>query len=394
MLKKMKNNTIKVLYITHYSDLYGANLSMLQLILDLRETYQISPIVLLPKKGDLTLKLKENSIPYIICHFWVWMYNKNQRTIVLACKESIKRILNLFQVIRLLYKIYAEDIDIIHSNSSVINIGAYLHLLLGIPHVWHLREFGEADYNLKYVYPKKIVSLFFNLGANKCIAISDAIKEYYSRYIKMENIDKIYNGIKIVPVKRNAVEKQSECLNFCVVGLLSPQKKQKIILMAITELLKKYTDKDFHVSFIGGGVNGYLYDLEKYIKDNKLQSCVTFYGYRSDINELLSEMDVGIIASVQEAFGRVTVEYMLNYMPVIASNSGANPEIVDDGVTGILFENANCDSLVRSMAYMIENRDDVIKMGNKARDKACNNFSSMGNALKIYLLYSTIKNEN
>lgn len=390
----MENNAIKVLYITHYSDLYGANLSMLQLILDLRETYQIRPIVLLPKNGDLTLKLKENSIPYIICPFWAWMYNKNQRTIVLAYKETIKRIFNLFQITRLLYKIHTEHVDMIHSNSSVINIGAYLHLLLGIPHVWHLREFGETDYNLKYVYPKKIVSIFFNLGANKCIAISEAIKEYYSRYIKMENMDKIYNGIKIVPVKRKVVEKQSECLNFCVVGLLSPQKKQKIILMAIAELLKKYTDRDFHVSFIGGDVNEYLYDLEKYVEDNKLKSCVTFYGYRSDINELLSKMDVGIIASVHEAFGRVTVEYMLNYMPVIASNSGANPEIVDDGVTGILFENANCDSLVRSMAYMIENRDDVIKMGSKARDKAYYNFSSMSTALKIYLLYSTIKNEN
>ena len=67
---------MSVLFVTHYSGFYGANKSLLTLMVLLRERYGINPIVLLPSEGQMCEALKHEGIPYNVSHYYWWVnYN-------------------------------------------------------------------------------------------------------------------------------------------------------------------------------------------------------------------------------------------------------------------------------------------------------------------------------
>ena len=66
--------------------------------------------------------------------------------------------------------------------------------------------------------------------------------------------------------------------------------------------------------------------------------------------------------SKNEAFGRVTVEYMLQNLAVIASDAGANSEIIENGVSGLLYRLGDVDDLARKMIMYLEDKDTCFRL--------------------------------
>ena len=108
------------------------------------------------------------------------------------------------------------------------------------------------------------------------------------------------------------------------------------------------------------------------------------------MNEIRKEADVEIVPSNREAFGRVTIEAMFAGMPVIASDSGANPELVQHGRNGLLFQNGDKTDLAEKMSCFIENRESIEQMGKEAALFAMNSFTAKKNADAIEELYYDI----
>jgi glycosyltransferase involved in cell wall biosynthesis len=77
--------------------------------------------------------------------------------------------------------------------------------------------------------------------------------------------------------------------------------------------------------------------------------------------------DVAVMASDCEAFGRVTLEYLALGRAVIASRSGANPELIVEGETGWLFDPKNIDELVAALREAAADRDELARRGVAAR---------------------------
>lgn len=121
-----------------------------------------------------------------------------------------------------------------------------------------------------------------------------------------------------------------------------------------------------------------------------MERFVEFRGYQKNPIEMLSEMDVGIMSSQCEAFGRVTVEYMMAGMPVIGSNSGGTPEIVVPGETGWLYEPGNDEQLAERMAAYIENPAMIALHGKNGRSRAERVFAEERCARQIYALYEEL----
>ena len=107
-------------------------------------------------------------------------------------------------------------------------------------------------------------------------------------------------------------------------------------------------------------------------------------GFRNDVIDILKKMDVGIITSLSEAFGRVTIEFMLSSMPVIGTNSGGTKEIVIEGETGYLYNVGDVNKLASCMQYYIEHHDYIMKDGLKGRNRAINMFSLDATVNNIY----------
>lgn len=377
---------MKILFVTHYSTLYGANLSMCGLIEDLRNRYGCEITVLIPFSGELTERLMDLGIQYIVSSFYQWEQLKINK-LMPRIKNQIKKILNHY----LFYKAYkklSKDFDIVHSNSSVIHIGDYIANKFKVPHIWHLREYGSVDYNLEYIYSQKYVEKRYSRAAS-CIAISNDILSFYQKLFPTCGFSKIYNGIAECKEVKRFVKDNSETVCFCCVGLICEGKRQLDILKAAQKLIE-VGPLNFHITFIGTGDEKYLEELNSFINKYEMQKYVSFLGHQKDVLSIIQNEDVGIITSKREAFGRVTVEYMFSSMPVIGAASGGTIEIVQDGVTGLLFEPENVDDLYSKMKYFIENKQKIVEFGKKGRERAHNCFSIDKNTDAVMELYKKV----
>ena len=387
LLEKFKiyDRMIRVLYITHYVDMLGANKSMLQLIIELRK-YGINPAVVLPEdrihKNGLKKYLVDNKIEFYECEIsmikhpkWWW--------------SPINYLHSLYSRKKILEKLRGLKFDLVHSNSSVVDIGAYIAHKKRIPHVWHLREFGDLDYDLKTPFGKWFQSYIYK-NSSTYIAISKSIFDHYKAYIDENKINLIYNGIKTQPYSNRSVK---QIVNFCIIGLLHKNKGQINVLRA-TKLLVDSGIKDFHVNIIGGGQKEYVEELQSFTRNQGIESMVTFLGERDDVPKILSKMDVGIMASYNEAFGRVTVEYMMSGLAVIASDGGANREVIEDGISGLIYQAGNIDELAKKMKELILNHKTINYLSENGYDRAIKLFSSERNAADINKLYKQLVKTN
>jgi glycosyltransferase involved in cell wall biosynthesis len=372
---------MKILFITHYSDFYGANKSMFNLILDLKARYDVSPIVLCPYKGTLTNELKKFDIPFIVHVFYVWETPIAKRTL----KDHLKMFYNKIVVsTELVQKFRYEDIDIVHSNSSIFDIGQLIADKMQVPHIWHLREFGKPDYGFRYIPSNRYVKKTYK-KATRLIAISDSIKDYYKNLCSDGNFTRIYNGIKENSREKIFKENQ-DTVQFACVGLLSKNKNQFEIVQACY-LLSKNNYKNYVVNLIGDGDEEYISNIKRYIAKNGLEEHIKFWGYRSDVEDLIVQMDVGLMPSTNEAFGRVTIEYMMAQMPVIGTNTGGTKEIINNGYAGFLYESGDIKSLYENMKYFLVNNGQITKMGKQAKEWADMHFSLEANTNAVYSEY-------
>lgn len=384
----MARKKLKILFITHYASLYGANRSLLQLAIELKQKYGVIPFILLPCEGEMAEALKINGIKYIASRFYPWVYVDNVKNFLRSCFFYA---CNLFLYPKIYTRVKTLDIDLIHTNSSVVALGAVLRFLLKKPHVWHLREYGRPDYNLRYIGGTCLSSKVYNAGAEVFIAISKSVKDYYSSFIEPSKIRVIYNGIEQIPLSSSPKGCRAQ-VAFCCVGFVYGPKNQMLILKAADELIRHYQTTDFTITFIGDIDEKYGKSLYRYIASTGLASYIRWEGYKKEVDSFLQRMDVGIMSSRQEAFGRVTVEYMLNSMPVLATDSGANAEIIVEGETGFLVPKEDYRFLACRMQRLIEDRELLCRLGKEGRKRAVQRFTSLKNTEAIYKLYGELIN--
>lgn len=372
-----------VLYVTHYTNLLGANRSLLQLIIELREL-GVNPTVLLPPPSNnngptLQNELTKANIPYIeaplrmIKHYQRWKTIANYLLALKYNHDALK-------------KIKHHKFDLVHTNSSVITAGAYIARKMKIPHVWHLREFGDLDYDLKTPISKCFQKIIYG-NRSSFIAISKAISNHYSKYIPKEKISLIYNGIKPTKATSHPI---THTVNFCITGLVHHNKNQFDVIKAVNELVNNRHISNLRLNIIGGGDPSYLTMLQQYVDNHNLSPYITFWGMRNDVPQLLEQMNVGIMASNCEAFGRVTVEYMMANLAVIANDAGANREIITDGESGLIYHVGNINDLTDKMQLLIATPSLIETLSKKGYETAIEKFSSTNNSQNIFNLYYQI----
>jgi len=370
--------------------MYGANKSLLQLILELRQDYNIAPIVLLRSQGEFCEVLNQNDIKYIVSHFYWWVYQGDG--FIIGTHNFIKQFRNIKKVNNIINKIRLENIDLVYSNSITINIGAILSAKLKRPHIWHFRE-TMRHYDFKFSSGVFYAKKFLQKPINNYITISDFLTLYYQNFIPNIKMKRIYNGFNFFDNMR-INNKLNGQLKICILGIVSKNKNQLDAVKAIDELVNKRGFTSIKLHIIGGNNQAYLQQLQEYINLNNLSNFIDYMSHKDNINSILNEMNIGLMCSQNEAFGRVTVEYMLNRMPVIASKSGANEEIVIDGKNGFIYKLHDPIELADKIEYFIKNTDQLETFGSNAQKYAIENFSSTKNTQMVYDVIKEVLKSN
>lgn len=373
---------MKILFITHYAGIYGSNLSLLYLIIYLKQNFNVQPLVLINEQGEFTDRLLEEGIPFMQCFYNNSVVNKSKR---FSFMKRIKLLIVKYPTYYLAYKKVNRyySYELVHSNSSVIDIGYYISKWKKVPHIWHIREFGRLDFNLINISSKRnTIKKYYE--TDRIIAISESIKEMLLELGNHLNVTKVFNGVEISK-KYDKHYFENNRTNFCIVGSVSTHKNQLEIIRACN-LLKDRGYKAFSLTIIGDGGRKYISLLNNFITENCLEDYVFFKGYCTNVDDTLKKMDVGIVSSLKEAFGRVTIEYMGNYLPVIGTNSGGTAELITDSENGYLYESGNYEQLADIMEQFMGNYDLIQKMGSKARENSLA-YTAKENAQRIYSVY-------
>lgn len=380
---------MKVLFIENAGNKSaGAFHSMISLI-KLLQDYGVESYVAVPDKADGLDLLDQNKIPYIkmrACAY-TWIISNNAgfpERIKMPLKYLVSKLCS-WKLVR-----YARDneIDLIHENTSACYIGAFVANSLKIPHVWHIREFLEEDFNASFWWKKKALSMIGN--ANAVITVSNAISEKYKGLICEEPIHRIYNGIDVEMFYRSKTKYKfgNECNILCV-GRVCEGKGQADVIRALVILKEKY---GYLPKLYVAGI--YSEEYKNFIiqpaEKTQLLDNIHFLGQCDDMRTLYSKMDILCMASRKEAFGRVTIEAMLSGLLVVGAGSGGTAEILTEGKTGYLYEVGNAYALAEKLAYVFRNSEEATKVAMCGQIHAKEHYDAKRNAKEIYELYDRV----
>jgi len=331
----------KVIFFTHYNTMNGANQSLLTLIAYLENEIEVKMVVVYGKSdegGGLVKELEARNIAYRIMELQSFLYFSGFKSF-LSIPLKIIRSLPLW---KLLYKeLKNEDIDWVYSNSSVENTGMVMAKLLKVKHLWHIREFGYRDYKYHHIGGHFSKRRLFSLST-MLIANSKSI----SRYIGLPVMTKIvYNGIfsltKLSSIKGK--KSGSSVKKLGMVGIISGTKNQARALQLVNYLVNT-VDKRVPLNIYGNiGDTDYFQKLKSTVEDYGIKDFVSFEGFVDDQTEIYSNIDILLMCSMNEAFGRVTVEAMAYGIPVVGFDNAGTRELIQHGVNGFLYDNENQD---------------------------------------------------
>jgi glycosyltransferase involved in cell wall biosynthesis len=137
--------------------------------------------------------------------------------------------------------------------------------------------------------------------------------------------------------------------------------------------------KDVKFLIVGSKLDtasAYWNKLQKLVSELGLEDDVIFTGFRSDIPEILSALDVFVLSSVREACPNVVLEAMAMRVPVVATDVGAVSEQVINGQTGILVQARNPTAIANAvLAYLRKPKEEIEEMLSKAQKRIDSTFS-------------------
>jgi glycosyltransferase involved in cell wall biosynthesis len=160
-------------------------------------------------------------------------------------------------------------------------------------------------------------------------------------------------------------------LVLAAIAQLIPRKGHRVLLEALPEVTREFPD--LRVLLFGQGpLEGELREL---CRCYRLSSHVRFAGFRTDLERILPCLDLVVHPAVMEGLGLSLLEAAAAGIPIVATGVGGVPEIVQDGVTGLLVPPADTRSLAAAIVRLVRRRETARALGDAGRDFVSRNFS-------------------
>jgi len=328
----------RILYLHHVGELSGAEGS-LRLLLRHLDRARVEPLFAGPARGPFVAALAADGVTTLPLTF-----------------GPLRRVGGVLRAVaRLVRLTRAHRVDLLHANGPQTNVPAGLAgRLTGVPVIWHARNLIAGD---MWEVDRALAPL-----ATRIVCNADAIRRRFAGSRGWERSVTIINavdtrefhpGVPRAPFRRELGVPDAAPL-IGIVGRLGLGKGHEHFVEAALRLLGGGLDAHFAV------VGDPLFDedawradaLRRAVKDAGREDRVRFVGYRRDIPAVMRGLDVLVLASDAEPCGRVLFEAMAAGTPIVATNSGGTPEIVRDGIEGILVPPRDPAALARAIGAL------------------------------------------
>lgn len=366
-----------ILYIHQSTDLYGSDKALLFLVKGLNKKL-FNPIVVLPNYGPLNIELDRLQIKTIVTP----VINIHRRMFTL--KQIIKLPFHVFKSLKKIkYELNNITIDIVHSNTAVVCLGAIYAKRNKIKHYWHIHEIvnspkigGKFFALMVYYFSDKVI--FNSKATQNSFVIYKSNLELKSTviYNGVDRVEKISSSKDILWLRQSLKIDANDIL-LGLFGRINKNKGHELLIDAFGKLYENF--KNIKLLIVGSTVPGQeelLVKLNDKLSQNKLNEQVKIVPFQSDIWKFWDAIDIAVVPSkIPESFGLVAVEAMLSKKAVIASNDGGLKEIVIDKKTGLLFESNNEEALKSAMLFLLNNRELINSFGEQGYLEASKRFT-------------------
>ena len=363
---------IRILHLRKSEGFYGAEKVIILLSKGVKK-YNYTPVVgclydLRQPVGDLIVAAQENGIV--------------AEKIICKSRLDFKA---LRQIISLIKK---RKIDIIHSHGFKADIYGWLatrwtHVpIIATKHGW------TSSNSIVCLW--EWIDMFFLRFFDQVVAVSEEVRYKLLRKIPEQCVKLIPNGITVKStVSQNVVslrtklglEKTNQVVG--IVGRLSIEKGHKFFLDAAKQIVEKIPSTRFLIVGEGSLRN----KLEEYTNLLNLKNVVFFTGYRNDIREIYSLLDVIVSASLREGLPLTLLEAMAMEKPVVATRVGEINNLIQDKINGFLVSPEDSNSIARSVITLLKDKKLRTKIGKEARKTIQKKYSSEKMVEAYTLLY-------
>lgn len=382
---------MKVLYVIDPGTVGGATVAFFDLIIQMQKM-KVETVVLTSQYNEFNTKLENIGVNTIV---------DRHKTVLGGVASGIRRPISFLKrwimyrvcearaIQHISKQLDLSTIDLIHTNSARNSIGCFISKKYGIPHIMHIREFADKDFAC-VSFRKDYIS-YYNQFTDKFLAVSNAVRDHWiNKGIDKDKILTLYDGVKCDNILLSTDNsKKDDVLKMVIVGGVVRTKGQHIAVKAIS-LLPEDIRYKVTLDIVGWVDDKYVMEMKDFLQKNNISTQIKFLGARNDVHQILGNYHVGLMCSKSEGFGLVTAEYMHAQLGVIASNSGASPELIVNGVCGLTFEVGNAKDLARCIETYYRNRDLLIKHSHAAKERALSNFTDAINAENIFSVYKDL----
>lgn len=302
---------------------------------------------------------------------------------------------DLFAAFRLKELLNKYNIDILHCHDYKANfIGFITSKPRKVKLITTLHGWTKAEARVKFY---ECIDSFIMKHFEQVISVSDKIRgSLLKKGFSSKKIIVIHNGVetdyfgkKVVGVeykKRIGIEGNFNVIG--TVGRLSAEKGQKYLIEAVSEIVKHSPNTVFLI--VGDG------PFKKLLKDTVislgLERHIIFTGSfpREEMKNIYSLMDIFILPSLTEGFGLALVEAMAMGIPVIATNVGGIPEIIEHGKTGYLVPPADAKAISKAIIDLLSDKTKSELMGKAGQNFAKQEFSIYKSVTQIEQVYKNL----
>jgi len=365
---------IRVLYVHGIGEIGGAETDLLALLKGL-DRNRFQPFVVCPPRGPLIKEIERLDIPVYGIRIPAWRKAKDWVAIPAAIWK-LKRLIHSWQV------------NLIHVNDYW--WGPLVHAAAKqshVPVVVHVRQQIESCRVRQYGL-KKPASLF---------AVSNNIANVLlDSGVDSQKVHVVYSGVDLqssVPrsdreALRNQYGLDSQQTVIGTIANIFPRKGYEYLIDALEVLRAPFPNICCFI--VGKGDSIYLEKLQQLVRQKGLDSNVVFAGFQSNVHDYLTMFDVFVLPSVLEGFGIVLIEAMAMEKPVVATSVGGIPEVVEDGVTGILVAPRDSRQLADAVDRLLQDPQLSGQMGHAGRERAQKYFSREQAITRIQTLYQAV----
>ncbi len=258
--------------------------------------------------------------------------------------------------------IRSEKFDIVHLNTLTpfCKYAGIAGFILKVPVVWVVRENPLISRSRRLAFWLKLLS-------SKIIFVDRDTKEKLLHGEKSSKVHVIPNGVDagyFMPsqsdflFQRFDIAPDTKLVGY--IGLITRRKGLEYLIRSLHGIRKKYHKvKLIIIGWHTPNDRDYFAAIKALITELSLEEDVYFTGELSDVRDALNSLDVVVLPSLEERCSRTLLESMSCAKAVVATRVGGTPEIVKDGITGILVDPENAEQIEQAVLKLL--KDDRLR---------------------------------